>query len=132
MDGNIYKCYGIKPSTNMGQMTSNSPRTVYIASPYSIGDAAVNVRVQIDAANELMDKGFIPYAPLMSHFHHFVHPRSHAEWMRIDLVWVSMCDCLLRLPGESDGADREVRYAESLGKPVFYGIKELMETIFPI
>jgi hypothetical protein len=31
---------------------------VYIASPYTIGDVAVNVRHQIDAADELMSSGY--------------------------------------------------------------------------
>lgn len=35
------------------------------------------------------------------------------------------CDAVLRLPGESPGADREVHYAISLGKPVYYGLEEL-------
>lgn len=98
---------------------------IYIASPYTKGDVAVNVKAQIDAFAELMDKGFAPFAPLYSHFQHMAHPRSYEKWLEQDFEWIPSCDCLLRLPGESSGADKEVELAKSLGKPVFYSIDEL-------
>lgn len=99
--------------------------TVYIASPYTKGDVAVNVKVQLDCVNDLMNLGFAPFAPLYSHFQHMAHPRPYADWIKVDLEWVLRCDCLLRLPGESSGADGEVKYAEENGKKVFYSIDEL-------
>ena len=98
---------------------------VYIASPYTLGDAAENVRAQIDAVDELMDNGFMPFAPLYSHFQHMVHPRPYQDWIDIDLEWIRVCDCVLRLEGESSGADGEVRYAEEFKIPVYYSLKEL-------
>ena len=98
---------------------------VYIASPYTKGDVAVNVKAQLDAADELMNEGFAPFAPLYSHFQHMAHPRPYEDWMKIDFEWVTVCDCLLRLPGESSGADREVELAESLNIPVYYSIDEV-------
>jgi len=80
-------------------------KRVYIASPYSIGDQAVNVRRQIDCAEELMNLDFVPYAPLLSHFQHLVHPRPIEDWYKFDNVWVRTCHYLLRLPGKSKGAD---------------------------
>lgn len=100
---------------------------VYIASPYTKGDIAVNVKAQIDVVDVLMDLGFAPYSPLYSHFQHMAHPRPYTDWVEIDLVWVEVCDCLLRLPGESTGADGEVKLALELGKPVFYAINELVD-----
>lgn len=100
---------------------------VYIASPYTKGDIAVNVKTQIDVVDVLMDLGFAPYSPLYSHFQHMAHPRPYTDWVEIDLVWVEVCDCLLRLPGESHGADGEVKLALELGKPVFYAINELVD-----
>ena len=102
---------------------------VYIASPYTIGDTAVNVRRQIDAANELMDMGLLPFAPLMSHFHHLVHPRTYEQWMSWDLGWLASCDCVLRLGGESIGADIEVKEAIRLGKSVYYSIDEIKKAL---
>jgi len=101
--------------------------TVYIASPYTKGDIAVNVKRQLDCVDVLMDLGFVPYAPLYSHFQHLVHPRPYQDWIDIDLVWVEICDCLLRLPGDSSGADNEIKWAEDLRKPVFYSIDALVD-----
>lgn len=99
----------------------------YIASPYTIGDTAENVRAQIVAAHELMDLGISPYAPLLSHFLHLHQPRQYEDWMAVDLAFLPMCDCVLRLPGESAGADREVRKAESLCIPVFRTLEAVYE-----
>ena len=100
---------------------------VYIASPYTLGDVAVNVKAQLDMADVLMDKGFAPFAPLYSHFQHMAHPRPYQDWIKIDLVWVEVCDCVLRLPGESSGADGEIKYAEELGIKTYYSLEELCE-----
>jgi hypothetical protein len=45
--------------------------------------------------------------------------------MELDNEWVLRCDALLRLPGESQGADAEVELAKKHGIPVFYSIEEL-------
>lgn len=99
---------------------------VYIASPYTKGDVAVNVKAQLDCFARLMDyKEYAPFAPLYSHFQHMAHPRPYQDWIRLDKEWVAVCDCILRLPGESSGADGEVELAKSLGKTVFYSIEEM-------
>lgn len=104
---------------------------VYIASPYTKGDVAINVKRQLDCFDDLMTLGFAPFAPLYSHFQHMAHPRPYQDWIEMDKVWVEACDCLLRLDGESSGADGEVKLALELGKPVFYSIKELHKFYFP-
>ena len=98
---------------------------IYLASPYTIGDIAVNVKLQIDTVDTLITMGFAPFAPLYSHFQHMAHPRDYHDWIKLDLEWVSVCDCILRLGGESSGADGEVAYAKKLGIPVFYSIEAL-------
>lgn len=98
---------------------------VYIASPYSIGDVCANVRESMDCFDQLMNAGFAPYAPLMSHFQNIVHHRPYQEWIEHDLQWVLAADVVLRLPGESKGADGEVSYAEACGIPVVYTINAL-------
>lgn len=100
---------------------------VYIASPYTKGDTAVNVKRQLDMVDVLMDKGFAPFAPLYSHFQHMAHPRPYEDWLNVDFVWVEACDCVLRLDGGSSGADKEVKLALELGKPVFYSVESLCE-----
>ena len=103
-------------------------KKVYIASPYTKGDVAVNVKTQLDCVDELMTLGFAPFAPLYSHFQHMAHPRPYTDWIEIDKVWVLTCDCVLRLEGESSGADGEVKLAKENGIPVYYSINDLVNT----
>jgi nucleoside 2-deoxyribosyltransferase len=102
-------------------------KRVYIASPYTLGDQLENVNVQMDMYSELLDLGFLPFAPLYSHYVHERHPKSYDAWMEVDYEWINVCDCLLRLPGESGGADLEVKHAESKGIPVFYSVEDLIK-----
>ena len=74
----------------------------------------------------LIKQGFAPFLPLLTHFQHMVHPEDYETWMKLDFIWVESCDALLRLPGESPGADREVKHAITLGIPVFYSMDELL------
>jgi len=101
-------------------------KRVYIASPYTKGDTAANVRRSIDAFNQLIELGFVPFSPLLSHFIEMIHPMSWEKWLEWDFAWLDQCDYILRLAGESKGADMEVARAIGLGKPVFYSIDELM------
>lgn len=98
---------------------------VYISSPYSIGDKSKNIHRQIKVAHLLMDEGLVPLAPLPgSHVMNEMKWRDYEDWMAVDLEHVARCDAVLRLKGESSGADREVAYAESLGIPVFFTEKD--------
>jgi hypothetical protein len=99
---------------------------VYIASPYTKGDVAVNVKLQIDTADILMNNGFVPFVPLYTHFQHMIHPRPYKDWIAIDMEWLKYCDVLLRIGGESKGADDEVEEALNLKIPVFYSIEQLL------
>ena len=94
-------------------------KVIYISSPYTKGDQGENVAVQIKALHRIMDLGGCPIAPLIYHFAHITRQRTYEEWMDIDLELVRRADAVLRLPGESAGADREVALANELGKPVF-------------
>lgn len=100
-------------------------KKVYIASPYTIGDQAKNVKRSMECANMLIDNGFVPFIPLLSHFQHMVYPRSYDEWINYDLSWIESCDAVIRLKGESKGADLEVEHAKKLGIPVFISIGEI-------
>lgn len=50
-----------------------------------------------------------------------------ADWYAADLPWVSVADAVLRLPGESTGADLEVGEALNRGIPVFTTVDEVIE-----
>ena len=98
---------------------------VYIAGPYTKGDVAANVRQAIEAADQLLTLGYWPYVPHLAHFWHMLFPRPYEDWMRLDIAWLEQCDAVLRLEGESAGADRETKRAGELELPVFTSVEEL-------
>jgi len=98
---------------------------VYVAGPYTKGDVAVNVREAVGASNELLKLGYAPYCPHLTHFWHMLFPGEYRTWTDLDNEWVACCDAMLRIPGESGGADDEVEVAKSLGIPVFFSVEEL-------
>jgi hypothetical protein len=102
-------------------------KLVYIASPYSNGDPEANVRRQIDAAETLMLYGFCPVVPLYSHYHNLIYQHPYYEWMAIDFAKLEKCDAVLRLPGESAGADEECERAKVLKIPIYYSLSRLVE-----
>lgn len=93
---------------------------VYIAGPYTKGDVALNVRAAYIAADQIANAGGAPFVPHHTHFWHMMFPRPYEEWLKLDLAFLPVCDCVLRLPGESSGADGEVAKAIELGLPIFY------------
>jgi nucleoside 2-deoxyribosyltransferase len=99
---------------------------IYIASPYSNGDKEENVNLQMDIAEELMQRGFAPYTPLLTHFQHLRHPREEHDWYKLDNEFLSLCDILIRIKPikngkeiTSVGADKEEMLARELKIPVF-------------
>ncbi|MFH0938225.1 MAG: DUF4406 domain-containing protein [Planctomycetota bacterium] len=99
---------------------------VYIAAPYTHGDAVLNVRKAIETADELAIRGFTPFVPHLTHFWHLVLPHKIKFWYALDNEWLAACDVVLRLPGESFGANAEVQLAWALGKRVYFGMDELI------
>ena len=99
---------------------------VYIASPYTYGDKTDNVNLQIDAADLLFAHGYAPHVPLFNHFWQLRHPRTEADWLTLDFVFLGCCDMLVRIKPvingkevPSSGADAEEKLARELGMPVF-------------
>ena len=93
---------------------------IYISGPYSAGDISSNVRNAISAGDYLISKGFLAYVPHLSHFWHIMSPKPYSYWIELDLRIIPVCTALLRIPGYSAGADKEVSLAVSLGKPIYY------------
>lgn len=105
-------------------------RFIYIAGPLSPRNGETqehNVRRALDVASFLLDEGYSPYVPHLCHYWDRSHPRSYEAWMNLDFSWIERCDALLRIPGESPGADREVGHAIRSGIPVYYSIAEMTE-----
>lgn len=99
---------------------------VFVSAPYSDGDTAVNVRAAIDAADKLLENGFTPFLPHLFHFWHLIHPHDREEWMKLDMAWLRQCEALIRLPGNSPGADVEEQQAKRWGIPVYGSVTEFL------
>lgn len=109
---------------------------VYVASPYTKGDPAINTHCQLKVFTELMDEGMVwPYIPLTSHFIHCCFPRPYIDWVQYDLALIDRFDACLRINAvmpelgyevrDSSGADGEVARFIELGRPVFYNKEDL-------
>ena len=109
---------------------------VYIASPYTKGDVAINAHFQCKVFDQLLTEGrVLPVAPLWSHFQHVLFPRPYEDWIAYDQAMLSLYDCCLRLDAELDrlsyrqsdssGADAEVESFRRMNRPVFKSIEAL-------
>jgi len=100
---------------------------VYVAGPYTKGDVAVNVRTAMEAGIVLLEAGHAPYVPHLTHFLHLHKPQPYTTWTGLDNAYLPYCEALIRLPGESGGADDEVVLAHKLSIPVFHGLYSFFE-----
>lgn len=98
---------------------------VYIAGPYSKGDVALNVRAAIEAADAVAERHHCPYVSHLTHFWHLLSPKPYEWWLEYDALWLLQCEAVLRLPGESNGADQEVALATTAGIPVVHDLDAL-------
>lgn len=111
---------------------------VYIASPYTKGDPAINTHFQCRIFDQLLSSGLVyPYAPLHSHFQHTIYPRGYRDWIDYDIAILHKMDACLRLAAtherlgyevdESSGADGEVAYCRTIGVPVFHSVDDVYD-----
>jgi hypothetical protein len=120
-------------------------KRIYIAGPISKGNLADNVNQATDAFVKLAKAGLAPFCPHWSVYSKSCIPAnykgegticygtvngndemSHADWIGVDLPWVEVAHMVLRLPGESTGADAEVEHAKQNNIPVFTDIDSLI------
>lgn len=127
-----------------------SKKRVYIAGPISKGDLLHNIRQADEAFRLLVLAGFAPFNPMWSAFSGSAQRAmqfaggnvvigvatqngglrlSHSDWLGTDLPWVEVAHAVLRLPGESNGADMETAHAIAHGIPVFIDINTLIEAL---
>jgi hypothetical protein len=93
---------------------------VYIAGPYTKGNIMNNINQAVWIGNQLLDMGFIPFIPHLTGFWDLIISHDYETWMEYDLEWLKECDAVLRISGESIGADREVEIAKDMGMLIFY------------
>jgi hypothetical protein len=94
---------------------------VYVAGPIT-GNPFGCVRESMHAFTRLLDLGCTPFMPQWSVIGEMCHPLHYETWLDYDFDIIRHCSALVRLRGESPGADREVEHATALGLPVFHGV----------
>ena len=96
-------------------------KRVYISGPITNGDRNWNQYQSNVAHRALLLAGYAVLNPMPTGVIPFAWDGSvdHATWLESDFSFVSVCDMVVRLPGESKGGDMEVEYAKSLGIPVY-------------
>ena len=105
---------------------------IFIASPYTIGDVAQNVREGCLVAEKIRELGHLPFVPMLFHLWHLLSPHDYGYWTSMDNEWLYECEALLRVPGPSSGADKEVALAMKLGIPVYYSLDDLAQLGIPL
>lgn len=104
-------------------MTEQRKIKTYFAAPYTTPSAAENVAAYWRAVAaymrmcELADPGtvIVPVCPHAYHYLAQVHDFGYEHWMTLDFELIRGCQVLVRLPGFSSGADREVDFAHEIG-----------------
>lgn len=103
-------------------------KLIYIAGPISKGPYWINVRNGIDMGQRVRAAGMVPFIPHLDFLWVLVYPETTWEDNLVyDEEIILRCQAILRLPGESKGADREEAFAKAHGIPVFYSLEELIE-----
>lgn len=105
-------------------------KRVYISGPITCTnyDRTTAIHEAVNTQRELMELGFAPLNPMLSAYlpYAFDGSFSHEDWLECDIPWVVCADAVLRLPGPSDGADRECSRARTLDIPVFDSVDALV------
>ncbi len=100
---------------------------VFIAGPYTVPDPVENTGAAIDAGMALFESGeAVPLIPHLTLAMNLRNPRPADYWYALDLEQLAHCSAVLRLPGESAGADREVERARELGLPIFDDVDKVI------
>jgi hypothetical protein len=93
---------------------------IYIAGPITIGDTLSHIGDAMKMWKWLLDVGFVPFCPHWSALQHMCTPVDHDKWLDYDFHWLRLCHGVVRIVGQSKGADMEVAEAKRIGIPVFH------------
>ena len=115
---------------SVGCVKDMQKNKVYIAGPYSLGDVGCNIKKVLSVADKLIERGYMPYIPHLAHFWHICSPKSYDFWLSLGITYMLCCDAVLRISGESFGAEKEILYAKKYNIPVFYSIEKLGEYFY--
>lgn len=108
---------------------------VYIAGPMTNGKGdgynLTEIMRAIQAYGDLIQWGYAPMCPQLTMFAQMFQPQTYEAWLGVDLSWLSCADVVLRMPGNSVGADRECAEAHRLGIPIAHGVGILRTSYSP-
>lgn len=125
-------------------MTDRKDIVVYVAGPITNGPLDGNIRQACEAGMRLLKAGLSPHVPHLSCFmgarqlyeggifspfylaEVLPEGTTHEDWYGVDMPFVRRSDCLLRISGESKGADMEVAEAMRCGIPVFHTVEDVL------
>lgn len=98
----------------------------YLAGPFSSNPVA-NTRNAIVIADRIQATGLLTvHVPHLNILWDFICPHDDQYWLDYDYAILVRSNVLLRIPGDSPGADDEVPYAMERDIPVFYTEMELL------
>jgi hypothetical protein len=99
-------------------MSAERRPLLYVAGPYTRDDPVANTHRAVKVATALYER--TPYVPVVPHLTllwHLIDPQPVDHWYAYDLHLLARCDRIVRLPGPSTGADREMAEADRLRIP---------------
>lgn len=109
---------------------------IYVAGPYtpSLGEdrhdmariAHQNTINAIRVAENIINRGHIPFVPHLTHFMHLYSKEtlSYKFFTIYDIEWLRDCDALFFI-GSSPGADKELEWAKNNGLSIYYNLIEV-------
>jgi len=90
---------------------------LFIAGPYS-SDPSAGLRNAVALAEFVIAAGGFPFVPHVFHLWDLIAPHPYQFWIDLDLQILRRCHGVIRLAGESKGADGEVAEARARGLAV--------------
>lgn len=91
---------------------------IYLSGPITKGNRSLSFYQAAEAQRLLMLEGHAVLNPMLSIMHPDGMNIDWQTWIDSDLEWVAVADAIVRLPGESKGADIETAFAREHGIPV--------------
>ena len=91
---------------------------IYLAGAFS-SEPEFNTHKAIKIGAKLSDMGYAVFVPHLSYWWDKIDKRDYEWYMEYDFNILSRCDLLVRIPGESKGADREWNFARLNDIPAF-------------
>ena len=111
-------------------------RRVFICGPLSNGGTLggkyveANVHVAMSAATDLEKAGLAVFCDPLVRYYLCQRDSTHCQYAEASSCeWIRASDAMLRLRGECAEADRLVKYAVTINKPIYHKVAEVLEAL---